>query len=340
MCTGEVCQTLHTKSYLIWKKILRQKPSTFATELKKRKITSKDGKIQAVGIVRDVFGCILHLSLEKKLDMAIVLQFPLTSVPLPLSHADGTMLSTSKSKLLNQLEPLSGTLNPTNINVTIIDAMFLLHLMPPSLPATFGRIAEHILKTVCKFQGSIIHFVSDKTISPSIKDAERECRSSDSCTSAFSICGPCQKRPPNWLNALINDNFKNSLIEFLINAWRSTNEYSTILGDKVLYANVGDMCYSIKVLNGVVSKRVKPLLFSSHEEADSRILFHMTASDTKGEVVIHQYWHWYTYHSSWLLWHLQRKCRRCLDGNGYIQHQHTTICWCLQTLWSIRSTAL
>ena len=60
------------------------------------------------------------------------------------------------------------------VNVTIIDAMFLLHLMPTSLPATFGSVAEHMLRTICKFQGSIIHFVSDKTISPSIKDAERE----------------------------------------------------------------------------------------------------------------------------------------------------------------------
>ena len=267
-------------------KIARQKTSTFATELKKRKITNKDKKIQAVEMVRDVFGCILHLALEKKVHMEIALQFPLTPVPLSLSHADGTMLSTPKSKLLNQLEPLSGTLNPTNVNVTIIDAMFLLHLMPTSLPATFGSVAEHILRTICKFQGSIIHFVSDKTISPSIKDAERESRSSDSRASAFSISGPCQKRPPKWLNALRNDNFKNSLIEFLVNAWSSKNEYSTIIGDKVLYANVGDMCYSIRVLNGIVSKRVEPLLFSTHEEADSRMLFHMTASDSKGEIVI------------------------------------------------------
>ena len=36
-------------------KIPRQKTSTFATELKKRKITNKDNKIQAVEMVRDIF---------------------------------------------------------------------------------------------------------------------------------------------------------------------------------------------------------------------------------------------------------------------------------------------
>ena len=54
----------------------------------------------------------------------------------------------------------------------------------------------------------------------------------------------------------------------------------------MLYANCGDICYSYKVVDGQVIRRIEPLLFSTHEEADSRMLFHLTSTDTSGEVVI------------------------------------------------------
>ena len=56
--------------------------------------------------------------------MAEVLSFPLTPRPLSLSHADGTMLKTQKSKLMEELESRIFNEKPNHVDVTIIDAMF------------------------------------------------------------------------------------------------------------------------------------------------------------------------------------------------------------------------
>ena len=66
------------------KPIKRQKLETFATESGKHKIKGKDGKTIAACYMRDLFGSILSLSLEKKIDIFEVLSFPLTPVPLSL----------------------------------------------------------------------------------------------------------------------------------------------------------------------------------------------------------------------------------------------------------------
>ena len=42
--------------------------------------------------------------LQRKIDIAEVLSFPFTPTPPSLSHVDGTMLETQKSKLLEELE--------------------------------------------------------------------------------------------------------------------------------------------------------------------------------------------------------------------------------------------
>ena len=63
-----------------------------------------------------------------------------------------------------------------------------------------------------------IHLVFDKTISPSVKDCERDKRS-DNRAAAYHITGPEQKRPGNWLKAMRQDQFKEALIYFLIKQW-------------------------------------------------------------------------------------------------------------------------
>ena len=77
--------------------------------------------------------------------------------------------------------------------------MFFLHLLS-DLPSTFGAVATFILKRVCSTKGNTIHFVLDKTVSPSIKDCERDLRCSDR-HGAYHISGPEQRRPTNWLSA-------------------------------------------------------------------------------------------------------------------------------------------
>ena len=96
--------------------IKRQKVLTFATESGRYKITSSaDNKLVAVAMTRDLFGSILFHALEEKVDMEEILKYPLTPVPLSLSHADGTLQKTVKVKLLNELEKRAKTVNPTGV---------------------------------------------------------------------------------------------------------------------------------------------------------------------------------------------------------------------------------
>ena len=216
--------------------------------------------------------------------MATTLRYPLTPSIFALCHCDGSRLTTAKSRLLEHLETISPE-GPTNINVRIIDGMVYLHQQANLLPSRYGGVSEHILRSICRSEGKIIHLVFDKTVSPSIKDTERNERSSEERSVPFVIAGPGQTRPSKWLQALRSDVFKNEIVQFLINSWAG-EKYVNILGEKVLYANCGDICYSYKVVDGQVIRRIEPLLFSTHEEADSRMLFHLTSTDTSGEVVI------------------------------------------------------
>ena len=66
--------------------------------------------------------------MEESIDVAEVLQHPLTPVPLSLSHADGTMLKSPRSALIKYLESVVKSLPPTSINIAIIGAMFFMTL--------------------------------------------------------------------------------------------------------------------------------------------------------------------------------------------------------------------
>ena len=70
------------------KPIKRQKIISFATETGKQKITASNLKVLSAFLMRDFFVSILYISLQRKVDMAQVLKYPLTSVPLSLSHVE------------------------------------------------------------------------------------------------------------------------------------------------------------------------------------------------------------------------------------------------------------
>ena len=105
--------------------------------------------------------------------MSIVLKFPLTTVPLSLCHVDGTMHSTAKAELTKYLNAKVQKISPKSIDVTIVDAAFLLWLHS-NMPDSFGGVAKYLLQKLVNFHGNFIHFVTDKWMTPSIKDLERQ----------------------------------------------------------------------------------------------------------------------------------------------------------------------
>ena len=61
---------------------------TFEIALERKKIQRSNGNVVTGCFVRDLFGSILRLSLEEKIDMAEVLSYPLATVPLSLSYSN------------------------------------------------------------------------------------------------------------------------------------------------------------------------------------------------------------------------------------------------------------
>ena len=80
-------------------------------------------------IERDLFGSILFLALQWKIDMVEMLKFPLTPAPLCLPHIDGSMQRPPKSSLLNDLETRVLSEAPSNVDALLIDGMFFLRLI-------------------------------------------------------------------------------------------------------------------------------------------------------------------------------------------------------------------
>ena len=177
-------------------------------------MSSKNKSLVSVSVTHDLFGSILYHGLQAEVEMKQILRYPLTPLPLQIHHLAGTMQKTPKSKLLQELEKRVASNPPTNVDVTIIDGMFFFHLLyqPPS---TFPDLADHLLIQVCKQRGMEIHLVFDKTISPSIKDAEKNKRSNQRGM-AYQITEPEQKCPSNWLQVLKGDQFKEALVASLV----------------------------------------------------------------------------------------------------------------------------
>ena len=89
-----------------------------------KKIQRPNVKVVTACFLRNHFGSLLCLSLEEKTDMAEVLSYPLTYVPLSLSYSDGSMLSSPKSNLMKYLQTFAVSKTPEVVHETIIDAMF------------------------------------------------------------------------------------------------------------------------------------------------------------------------------------------------------------------------
>ena len=65
--------------------------------------------------------------MQQNINIVEVLKYPLTSVPLCLSHVKGSVNSTPKSNLLNYIDSQFVTVPPPSIDATISDAAFFLH---------------------------------------------------------------------------------------------------------------------------------------------------------------------------------------------------------------------
>ena len=72
-------------------RIKNDKIYSFATQSGKRKIGVAEGEIIEAPLVKDLFGLILCLSVQQKINIAEFLKCPFTSALLCLIHIDGSV---------------------------------------------------------------------------------------------------------------------------------------------------------------------------------------------------------------------------------------------------------
>jgi hypothetical protein len=132
---------------------------TFKNESVRNKRTT-DKRVAALTCSRNLLGRLLILACRRDLDLKHVLSFPLTPVSLLMCSVDGLMMKTQKSALFELLEKKAPQ-NPSlrSVDACVIDRNFLLHTLPPHLPATYGGLASGILQQVTAYSQRRIDIV-------------------------------------------------------------------------------------------------------------------------------------------------------------------------------------
>ena len=90
----------------------------------------------------------------------------------------------------------------------------------------------------------------------------------------IKITGAEQKHPKDFQKALCSSRFKVALMNFLISEWKQ-NQYVKILGGCQLFVGLHETCVSFKSSTGEVHHKTVPGLVCQHEEADTRIVWHL-----------------------------------------------------------------
>lgn len=92
----------------------------------------------------------------------------------------------------------------------------------------------------------------------------------------YTISGPQQTRPADFLKELRNDKFKTALVTFLSNHWESNDVAPFIVEKEIILDHI--YSYNNKVVHDdSVLKSDEPTYYCLlHEEADTKIVFHAT----------------------------------------------------------------
>ena len=261
MIPGETCKR-------IYEPIKNLKLKTFS-ENKKRKTVKNKSKELVLKADTALFGHMLLIAENRNLDVQKVLAHPLGPIPFSIARATGEMASTNKAELAKTLESkvqpikrLSGD------SATIIDGMALVHRINAK-DSTFGQVSSAVLKLALREAHTSIQvdIVFDVYKDISIKNDERTKRGSNNTSLCNEILANQKVR--QWDQILSSPKSKSKLIQFFFNDWRKYS-YAEQLEGKVLFVTSGEQCVIIDGKRSVLCNR----LFSSQEEADSRLLLH------------------------------------------------------------------
>ena len=156
---------------------------------------------------------------------------------------------------------------PSNA-VHVIDRNAILQSFT-AIPGTFEELAESVFNQLPMAER--VDFVTDTYKQLSIKSYERSRRGT---APTHLLPGAKSKTPNDWKSFMSNDKNKTQLISLLLDQW-TTDKYATRLVNRNLYFVIGEEVFRLTCEDGkTVSKYPEETLFSSQEEADTRIILH------------------------------------------------------------------
>ena len=203
-----------------------KKLTTFSTLSKKKKVTT-DGRTMILKADRSLFGRIIILGQNRKIEVRELRQYSLGPLPWALATPEGFPRKTNKAALATYLQKdvqLADSL-PLN-SATIIDGTSLVQEMNVGGgQTTFGMVASSLLSMAVHegSQSKRIDVVFDTYREVSIKNAERSKRGEVPGVQLAHISA--SQLVKQWRKFLSEVKNKTSLIKFLVEEWK-TAEYS------------------------------------------------------------------------------------------------------------------
>lgn len=259
------------------------------------KDTPKKQQMASAESDRDLFGRLLVVSKDRKIDLETLFEYELSTVPVAIANPDGSLFKSNKAQTLKDLETeASASLHHDDFMSTIRGqkdqtAIFIDHMACVQRVCfrtgmnTFGDVTDSLGRYIISAfsEGDIVQVISDHyEYDISIKAGERKRRGNISGSPEIKVRSRDQILPRNMKAYLSNPKNKDNLNDFMFNEW--LHEMPSKLAEGQTLVLAGGFKDHQRVVS-VTSNGVDNVdyLFSSHEEADTRLLLHVNDSKTR-----------------------------------------------------------
>lgn len=267
-------------------KLPKIKSKTLGTMYKVQVKVKKDAVV-VVKAERDIFRRLLVVSDGgRNVDLANILQYELSPVPLALAGMNHQLHSTNKSALAEILtktiEVETELPKSDSSSCLLIDGHAMIQALgKPEGARTFGDLANIFFKNIRRrFEAGFqrVDVVFDRYFDSSIKDGTRSNRVGATARPIRRIIDSRDvKLPQNWVKFIGHSSNKAELASFLSNEIRGKADHVPANCELVLGGGFSDMK---SVWSS--SRQTVAALQSTHEEADTRLLLHAKDAECCG----------------------------------------------------------
>ena len=218
------------------------------------------------------------ISSTRDFDLQNLFEYELLTVPLSLFNPDGIIRKSNKSQLLKEMERDSAIEELENIEEESLTIIVRIICNDTSKCQTFEDLSESFLNTIFRMfkYGANIDVVCDQYVVDSIKGGERAQRG-QVMMQEIKIQNEQMPLPKQRSKFLSNPRNKANLANFLFTLWREKcKEWLKIRQTLILAGGYTGGKEVVKV--NCNEQEVLQSYSCDHEEADSRIFFHVVGA--------------------------------------------------------------